>query len=331
MVRNFSSRIIVVIIVLSVLVSVVVNYLYWEKPSSITEGDVVVGEGYDPVRNGSTEIGTYNGDIVTSPGVEDSTPISEYEEGLGDIIEAPRVSLVSEESLAKAWFDLRQGGYSEDNLNLFIDAMVEFLSTGSVPQIVDRFPLHLIDLTDFGFLQNVLRGPNGTNVNVITLVLPQSFNDDRVYTFFAVDSKTNPQVSVVKGLIVPTNFGVKSFGTEDYFFIGGEVLNEFLYTGKGSIGYYSVKVKDTSYELAEVFTSSEGLHGSKIHQVNDNLIRISSEDEGFLPFFYNQIENEGQTTDDLFLVTQDLNNSYLYILEVVGGKVGATLVNITEK
>lgn len=232
-----------------------------------------------------------------------------------------------EEALAKLWFDLRGNEPNPNILSKLIKGIKEELELGNVPQIVTNFPLNLIDETDFGFQENILRTADG-KIDLLTLVVPATApSESRVITFVTKDSGSGLKTEVRSDLkIVPSNFGRQKIGSEYYFFVGGPVVDSKIFSDKGSIGLYVIKASGSSESFVGFKEEDLNLKYSDV-LVSDEVLILAAEINGAAPFFYNEVENEGQTTDDLYVVTSSNEiNSEMYIVEIESGLVNLSLV-----
>ena len=262
------------------------------QPDDKTRQDVVT-----PVTNPSLETEEGKDDIEKDSTSGENSNQSED----SDIYE------VSEDQVSKLWFDLRRDQSDLTLVETFVLALERFLSSGKIPQVVDNFPLVFITEEDFGFMQDEFRY-GAEEFKVITLVLPKGF--EKRVIFFIEESKNS--YKVVRDLnVLPSYFGRWSDADGDYYFIGGDYLNKDIFTLDGMSALFGLVKNSQGVSFAKV--EVQPLYDAVTYE-EGNMLVIKGISK--LPFFYNDIIDEGQSTEELYLVTG--GESFSHIYKVIG-------------
>jgi hypothetical protein len=314
------------VVVVACLLLIVLSTMYYTLKDNREEDIAVATE----TSNGLWQTPAPKPSVEPSPSVNIS-PTEEPKDSavIPETIATPEIVLGEnrEEDIAKMWFDLRGENASLDLMNMLVSSIAGELDKGIVPQVVARFPLSLIDSTDFGFQHNTLYTPEGS-VNIITMVAPPTISvGDRTVLFVTSEPelgayKTDVYVDVD---MVISNIGRAKVANDFYFFLGGEVFDESILTDNGSIGLLSVKTDGKSTEMVSFDSSFDSLENTT-SLLKDNAMYLQPDSKGFAPFFYTEVENEGQSTDELYLVTTGPDNTVMYEIGVKEGLVQATVV-----
>lgn len=321
-----SRAVVVVSAFLSIVIVVCIFLLLPRESNNSDETSIVIGKDSGTVGEGSSvspaktspqqiEVETDNNPIrenISEGNPNNSKPntdLIEYLEEIG----------ISEESIAKAWFDVRQDDANEEQLQDLVSQIKSFLDSGRIPMVVDKFPLLLTDTESYGFQHNILWTPQYP-INLITLVAPAKFSDLRVVTFVMAESNGDVSSFMRTDIgIIPSNFGRSSEGDSFYYIVGGDILNEDLFTNQASVGVFGVLSENGSVGLVEIEADTIELANAEVIE-EDYILRVRPT-TSFPVFLYNEFEYEGIPSDDLYLITSDSTESY-YKIGILEGKVG---------
>lgn len=258
---------------------------------------------------------------------DDSVPTA-----VDKVVEEPLPPPVTEESvnedekLAKLWFDLRQPESDGSQLPELVSGLEVYLKTGGTPQVVSNFNLSLVSSEDYGFQEKSVRTDAGT-VKLVTMLAPTSVEENkRITTFVVYEQGDGYNVSVWEDMnLVPFDIGYELFGETFNIYVSGHVVNEDLFSEKGSVGFYALKYKDQAIEPVE-------LTGFNVPNVNSSIVNgvlnLSSLDGNVVPFFYIEYENEGESTGKLLLALESNQGSEVYSISQQNGKINLTLEEV---
>lgn len=247
---------------------------------------------YDPVDKESDEHAVSTSDAIVKPNALD---------------------LSEEDSIAKGWFDLKSGKSNEEDLELLVNNMKAALLKGYNPQVVSNFPLDIVDNGVYGFQENILEDTDG-ELRLVTMVYPNISEQKTTVSLFVVKkSKVGSTVDFYESVgVVPANIGIQSEGSSSYYFIAGDFLDDKIYTEEGSSGIYVIYSDGGKLSLSDL-SSSSILIGGVDYSVNGKVLTLKGiPSTGTSVFFYNDIIDEGQSSDELSFVVEDANTSTTY-------------------
>lgn len=270
------------------------------------EPELSLGEGEEPSRVGEVSV------------PESLNKVETLETGLDNkasLIENDRSSIaVENERIAKLWFDIREGNRETKVLDDLLESFQNFLAYEEMPQIVDNFALQLLSDNEVGFSTKLIATGQGY-INLITLVLPKDI-ENRVVTFYSYSVGETIYTGKFRGTnILPSYTGKQFHGESNYIFLGGDIIDQYLYTDNGSVGVYAIKITDRVVELVDLQDVVEDTLPSDLVYNGYNL-EINGKNYGTVPFFYNEMENEGEATDDLFLILESDDASDVYMVHI---------------
>lgn len=235
-------------------------------------------------------------------------------------------SVNEDERLAKLWFDLRQPESDGSQFPDLVSGLESYLKTGGTPQVISNFNLSLVSEEDYGFQEKSVRTDVGT-VKLVTMLSPTSVEKNkRVTTFVVYEQGEGYNVSVWEDMnLVPFDIGYEVFGETFNIYVSGHVVNEDLFSEKGSVGFYALKYKDEAIEPVE-------LTGFNVPNVDSSIVNgvlnLSSLDGNVVPFFYIEYENEGESTGKLLLALESDQGSEVYSISQQNGKINLTLEEV---
>jgi hypothetical protein len=253
-----------------------------------------------PVKGSSIESIILN--TTPSPGVEyeiEDTEPSQTE---------PNDTRVTDESLAKQWFDLK----STSKLNLealtrFKKDFKTYLGYGLTPQIVEVFPAIIVTRLDSGFSVITVDTLLGS-VNIISAILPTSETRPRVLTFIQNVTDSGVQVMNEDNLgFIPSERGILYKKDSTLVLLAGNAPAPFKEENPLYLSGYEIKGMDINpLNLNFVLRAFEGES-----KQGGNLIVLDSNDESTV-FSYNEKANEGILQDSLYLVKEFGDSSKMY-------------------
>lgn len=213
-----------------------------------------------------------------------------------------------EERLAKFWFDIREGDNSEETVNTFLSDMQTFLSSNSIPQVVYNFPISLMESTDVGFSKEILSTPQGV-VSLITLVMPENVKN-RVVNFYLYEAGDKVHTGLIKGTnSVPEYLGVQYVSGATYFYLGGTYLDDKLNTEDASMEFTVLKAGE---DKVEVFVLDGATIDPDLGTVEYTPVSLILKSDTHQVYFYNELVNEGERTDSLYLVFENQEENKLF-------------------
>lgn len=326
---NKNSKVVIVLTATSCSILIATS-LWLYSPDKVDEDkSTLIEEISSPIDNVAKENTSIPLDVTSGSAVlEDSTiksdksEVKTEEKEKGDVAAEVESSITnsmdSDEVVARAWFNLKSDKGTSEDYTTFLKEMESFLNTGSIPQVVGSYSLIMAEESDYGFLQYQVETMTSV-LNVITLVAPEiSGVKDRTVLFVQkVDSDGKVSVSSFKGLtVIPSEKGVILSGGDYYFLFAGEVLGEEMYSVNGTCGVYGIKVSDDKVSLVNL----DGLMASGL-EVSKSLggaqVNFKSS-ESLSVYFYNTYQNEGQMSDQLYLVAESLETSTMYAVNYEG-------------
>lgn len=245
--------------------------------------------------------GDLSGRISVPDAVE--TPVPQ-----GKPLEQPKEDrLTLEESLAKEWFDIRESN-NVLNLDKFTEEMTALLSKGKMPQIVDNYPLTLIDTTSVG-INTLTKYADDFEVTLVSVVLPEIYGDTRVLNFVQAITSDSVKANLVsKSDWVPQYMELQN---KDVI-VGGILIDDHMYTETDTtaISVISLGKSPKFSDMAKTKLSEIGIK----ERVDNNTLYLTSEDGSRYVYLNEDFTDNPEEEAPLTMVIESTIDSLIYTM-----------------